>query len=67
MTSKMAEILLEEMENKKNFVASYDLTCSVDECVIEEGDRFVFMGDKRKVSLDCLGKLQAELEDICHH
>ncbi len=64
MTKAQAKLLIEDLEYKKQFDAHYSTTC--DECGndIEEGMSFVFMGDRKKICIECLGNLQDSLEEL---
>jgi len=67
MTNKqMNELFLEELEFKRQYTAKYDFDCELCSSVIEEGDDFVFLGDKQRICLDCVeemrGKLSKQLE-----
>jgi hypothetical protein len=62
-TRKIKTILIEEIEYKKVFAASWDTRC--DECGkdILEGEDFVFMGSKKKICEDCRGDIISFLEE----
>lgn len=62
MTKDEAKVLLEELEYKKQYKASFDGTCACCGDDIHIGDTFVFMGEKKKVCIGCLADMQDEME-----
>ena len=59
---KFKKILLEELEYKKRFNSNWPTICDICTLDIEEQDEFVFMGDKRKMCVDCIDELESILE-----
>ena len=62
MKPDFAKILIEELENKKVFTASFDGECGVCSGDISEGEDFIFMGVKQKVCNECQGNMITALE-----
>lgn len=63
-TSDIKAILLEELENKKAFDATWEGTCNVGGEDIEVGDTFYFMGEKKKVCQNCFTEMQEVVEAL---
>lgn len=57
---KIKELLIEDIEYKKPFDAKYPAIC--DGCH-REVETFIFMGDKRKICIDCQVEIQDFLEE----
>jgi hypothetical protein len=58
------ELLIEDIELKKNFQAKWPFDCEIcGEGVEEDGD-FIFMGDKKKVCSGCHEKIIDYLNEI---
>lgn len=55
------QILMEELEGKKEFTANWDSVCEGCGNNILEGDTFYFFGEKRKVCQECFGNMQDEV------
>lgn len=62
--SEIKALLLEELENKKEFNALYDTFCDVKRCVIYEGDTFIFLGNRQKVCDDCFRDIISFVENL---
>lgn len=64
MNKEIAEILLADWQNKKQFKATWSGDC--DNCGqgIEQDEEFVFYGSKQKLCNDCSGKIESTLENI---
>ena len=56
-TSDLKDILIEELQSKKAFDANWQTECDIGGEDIEEGEAFVFMGNKKKVCESCMGEL----------
>lgn len=63
MTKSQAKLLIEELENKKLYEANWGTECDCCDGDIQQGDKFVFMGDKKKVCIDCVADMQDDLEE----
>lgn len=48
-------ILFEEMQNKKIFNAAWNTACDIcgNEINNNDGDSFIFMGNKKKICVEC--------------
>jgi hypothetical protein len=57
-------LLLEEFEMKKKFNATWAGTCDFCAGDIDEGQEFIFMGNKNKVCDDCQMQIIAFLEEL---
>jgi len=56
------ELLLEELEYKKIFNANYQTMCDICYNNIEQDDEFIFLGNKKKVCMDCVEEIKEFLE-----
>ena len=63
MEKEIAQILLEEWENKRSFEASWESNCDNCEDPINKGDSFVFYGSKKKLCNKCQGEVTEQLEE----
>ena len=59
------ELLVEELGYKKTFNNSmYVFPCSCCKNTVEQGDEFIFMGDKKKVCINCQAEIIEYLENL---
>lgn len=58
MNEKQRAMLVEDLESQKTYEAYTFTGCDCCGETIEEGEEFVFMGNRRKVCLKCLGEMQ---------
>lgn len=57
------DLLMEELENKKSFDATWESECDLCGEILLEGDTFYFFGSKRKVCSNCYDQIGDQLEE----
>ena len=62
--SEIVDLLVEELENKKVFDVGWEIECGLCGGSLMEGDRFIFVGDKNKICMDCRGEMVDYLQGI---
>ena len=60
---EIKKLLAEEMEYKKTYVATWDTACSAGNHHIIKGNEYIYLGDKKKVCIDCLAEIIEFLEE----
>ena len=64
MDKELAQALLDDWLNKKDFAATWQGDCDICGNMIEESDYFIFYAAKQKCCDDCQGKITESLEVI---
>lgn len=60
---EIKKLLLYEIENKKGYQATWKGYCDGCKGLIDEGEEFMFMGDKRKICTECQADIISFLEE----
>ena len=60
---QIKDLLKEDIEYKKPFMADRDTFCNIGREPIRQGDTFIFVGDKRKCCVECQGEITQWLEE----
>lgn len=63
MKEEIRQLLLEEIIGKKVFLAKFAILCELCRENIEEDREFVFIGDKKKLCMNCQRTFINEIEN----
>ena len=64
MNDSIKQLLIEDFQYKRVFIARFAILCELCRNNIEEGQEFVFIGDKKKLCIACQMKFITELETL---